>query len=554
MLVRSRRRAGRYGGAAWGRFATGIPAWRNPSLNDFELSWSTDFTGLADDAALETELQAKFPTFYRAGSGTVLDTGTLLNGHPTAAITNQVGSSRYAERTTVETYTRVWMRTAILVPSGAASLGLGFVGGVSNSPAYDPYHTPEYVTASDYWSLFGAEVAFQPQDEIEGVWVYPVWRFDSDGTAVLFINGLPAGTVGGMTAAALNNFFFNPDVGAGGSFHVGLLAWAIGDNPYSLPDPATYQPAMALSPAEYLVAQSGTIQFAATADGLPVAADEMEWSATGGTIDEDGLFTAGASDGIFEVTVEHPSGATATAVVEVGDFDAKTASPAPQAWNEVDLLALSADDPIETLSDDVNSNDMSQATAGARPLFKDNVLNGKAVAESDGSDDYLHTVAGDPPWGVGTTFLVLRRLGAISSGVRQCLYATSAGAVRLLSSDGGVREGWHLTITDNVVASAFEQYLGGDSTDWALITIRKVDADTLTVWFNDQQFNLSPTDVVDWFGGTSLGASVDSLFRHSTIDEGRGQCPIRAHWDESLSDAEVAERRRFFNAYYGGLY
>lgn len=79
---------------------------------------------------------------------------------------------------------------------------------------------------------------------------------------------------------------------------------------------------LVIDPNEAEVLPGGTVSFAALLGG---AAANVNWSATGGTVDSNGLYTAGNGEGTFQVTatgVDDPSlTATATVRISAEEFD-----------------------------------------------------------------------------------------------------------------------------------------------------------------------------------------------------------------------------------------
>jgi len=79
-------------------------------------------------------------------------------------------------------------------------------------------------------------------------------------------------------------------------------------------------------PATVTLIPAATQQFTATghySDGSTSAGIPVDWTAAGGTIDATGLYTAGATDGTYQIT------ATATGTAIAGDADATIATPPP---------------------------------------------------------------------------------------------------------------------------------------------------------------------------------------------------------------------------------
>lgn len=63
--------------------------------------------------------------------------------------------------------------------------------------------------------------------------------------------------------------------------------------------------------------------------------------------------------------------------------------PGLKLWLKADALSLNNNDPVATWTDSSGNNNAVQATAGAKPLFKTSILNGKPVIRFDGVDDNL---------------------------------------------------------------------------------------------------------------------------------------------------------------------
>jgi hypothetical protein len=81
-----------------------------------------------------------------------------------------------------------------------------------------------------------------------------------------------------------------------------------------------------------------------------------------------------------------------------------------ELWLKADTLVLSDNDPVATWTDSSgNGNDVTQGTAGTRPLYKTAIQNGLPVVRFDGTDDYMiHTTLNvSQP---GTVFIVGKTL------------------------------------------------------------------------------------------------------------------------------------------------
>lgn len=150
--------------------------------------------------------------------------------------------------------------------------------------------------------------------------------------------------------------------------------------------------AITVSPPTATVEVNDTEQFAAVLEdtyGNVRTLVTPTWSATVGSIDTNGLFTAPAT-----VT----TGSVSATVGAVSDSSAVTIEAAPGvfspsdisgmvAWYKADSLALSDGDAVGSWADSSpNGNHVTQATAGKKPTFKTNILNGKPVVRFDGED------------------------------------------------------------------------------------------------------------------------------------------------------------------------
>jgi hypothetical protein len=85
-------------------------------------------------------------------------------------------------------------------------------------------------------------------------------------------------------------------------------------------------------------------------------------------------------------------------------------------WPAYGITGLSDDDVIGTFPDQSgNGNDLTQATAGKKPLYKVNVKNGYPTVRFDGADDYLQGAFGATIAQPVTYFIALRIITAASN-------------------------------------------------------------------------------------------------------------------------------------------
>jgi len=62
-------------------------------------------------------------------------------------------------------------------------------------------------------------------------------------------------------------------------------------------------------------------------------------------------------------------------------------------WSADTITGLEDGDPVGTWPDQANSNDLTQGTAGKKPIYKTNIQNGLPCVQFDGADDYMVTAA-----------------------------------------------------------------------------------------------------------------------------------------------------------------
>lgn len=298
---------------------------------------------------------------------------------------------------------------------------------------------------------------------------------------------------------------------------------------------------MRVTPAEIMVAPGGAMQFQLySVDGSATDADS--WQATGGTVTPDGLFTAAMVEGDYSVTATKGS-SQAVAGVEVSNFNPHSDIPDLYAWNEVDLMGLANNAPIGEVTDatGLGHSLLQDQNDDWRPLNKTNVLNGKAVAESDGIDDWMRASA--VPYGARTTVVIarLKNRTALGTDGIQNVFIHSNGYFRIQPVD----EGWiAYTYGDGNSVAFSPRY---SNLDWTMFLVRVNSADSVEVSVNDSGWKeLNPTDEV-W---ASEDAQRAELFRHHTGDEARAQSPGYFHVARGITNTEARKIRRWFNAYH----
>ena len=102
-------------------------------------------------------------------------------------------------------------------------------------------------------------------------------------------------------------------------------------------------------------------------------------------------------------------------------------------WLKADSLSLNDGDAVTTWTDSSgNARDATQATAGLKPIYKTNVINGQPVIRFDGTDDRLVTSSVAVAGGAFSAFIVLK-------------FASTSGAqYPLFNGDNVAGNGWAL--------------------------------------------------------------------------------------------------------------
>jgi hypothetical protein len=109
-----------------------------------------------------------------------------------------------------------------------------------------------------------------------------------------------------------------------------------------------------------------------------------------------------------------------------------------------------------------NALHISQSTAGQRPLYSTNALNGRAILTFDGSDDILFRATGLNGASTISIFAVMRYVSASGEDIAMGVGETgSTGAVRAMyRANGGTTQGFAGWSRD-VISSAYSTDTGG---------------------------------------------------------------------------------------------
>jgi hypothetical protein len=114
----------------------------------------------------------------------------------------------------------------------------------------------------------------------------------------------------------------------------------------------------------------------------------------------------------------------------------------PTLWLKADALSLNDDDPVATWPDSSGQgNDASQATAGQRPKYKTNIINGKPAVLFDGTDDNLTLTATLAKLlsadGAGTVYAIVRADSTSPTEQDQGIIRETSDAVHLQFVESG---------------------------------------------------------------------------------------------------------------------
>jgi hypothetical protein len=150
------------------------------------------------------------------------------------------------------------------------------------------------------------------------------------------------------------------------------------------------------------------------------------------------------------------------------------------------------------------------------------------------------------PWEGRTTFAICRMISG-SAGSTTTL-AVAEGGVRIVERFAD----WSVIQVNDEGAIA-QTALGGVRTDWTVFAIRFDSPTSLTIWRNDQRFDLT-LNGQQWDRSAIASHFLRFLCHESTEDHANAQFGPIVHEDSILSDADVARVRRWYNAYAGGIY
>lgn len=196
---------------------------------------------------------------------------------------------------------------------------------------------------------------------------------------------------------------------------------------------------------------------------LPLAAFEVDFYSTDGTLIQ---IAAPYGTGVPPATVATPAFSPLSVTGIEAWFDATQ-----QSAFDADNVA------VTTLVDWSGSGHHARSTGTARPLLRTNVVNGKPVLRFDGVNDRI--TATYPAWSgtitTGTAIMVVKR-AAVASAANARIFTTND------LSDG---------VFENAGVWAFYKNssnavvpIGGTSTNWTVITVKKTSGTQAAVYLN----------------------------------------------------------------------
>lgn len=162
-------------------------------------------------------------------------------------------------------------------------------------------------------------------------------------------------------------------------------------------------------------------------------------------------------------------------------------------WLKADALSLADNDPVSSWTDSSgNARHAVQANGVQQPLFKTNVLNGKAVVRGDGSNDKLIST-----YTFGTTCTLFMVGRAVTGIANQRWFAAGAND--------------KLTLFDTPGQFAFYSTegggfptIGGTSTNFTIVTFRASSQSNLDIYLNGTLSSVAAVNPSDFSGQTSL--------------------------------------------------
>lgn len=149
-----------------------------------------------------------------------------------------------------------------------------------------------------------------------------------------------------------------------------------------------------------------------------------------------------------------------SALVQSGRFGTAAFVPTDisgiKLWLKADALSLADNDPISTFTDQSGSGNDFTAAGGARPTFKTAVLDGRAIARFDGSDDQMSPAANPLSGASAGTLFVVVKLDAdppsqdTLSGHPAGGWGTDATDAHFPYTDGVIYDDWGTTVRKTV--------------------------------------------------------------------------------------------------------
>lgn len=218
-------------------------------------------------------------------------------------------------------------------------------------------------------------------------------------------------------------------------------------------------------------------------------------------------------------------------------------------WLKADSLSLNTNDPVATWTDSSNAgNNATQGTAGFRPTYQGNIVNGMPSVRFDGTDDFLATAVPVTTVTDNWTMISVVESDDNSSSGRVAIYnglgASNGYGIYPAAGAGG---------TSGKIAGLF------GSVAWLSTTVN-TPADNS---FNIYVFRRTAGTYKMWLNGSTnirTGATVPVAPTTGTYIGGDSSTPIRfgkgdsvEHmvYASSLSDADVDTLGQYLAAKYG---
>jgi len=207
-------------------------------------------------------------------------------------------------------------------------------------------------------------------------------------------------------------------------------------------------------------------------------------------------------------------------------------------WLKADSLVLANNDPVTTWSDSSGlGNHVTQSSAGAKPTYKTNILNGLPVVRGDGGDHLAHT--GVVTSSVQHTMMIVLKLSGTNTTVPFYNGDSSGNGYGFFQDGSGARAvlfGGAVSKQDGLPsATDFEVW----TTSW--------DGSTSTFWVNGTEISLG--DPTTSPGGAPSGDTL--VMGLAGSNQWNGDIAEILIWDNDIADADRQEAENYLGFKYG---